>query len=225
MRTTEQPQVSDPELNTTLGAIHRLEKECRDLARCADAAIDEAWPRQLATFLAAFDDCVAACKYFVDWQTGRVEQRRHDQCNTENEATPKTKLGLRKERPTFFKALRIPDLIDLPWRLIPGRGWPGRAGRRQLPAADWSPSRRFSDPCWRNGHRLGSACFPHPDLLRSGIGAGIANASTARSITVSITPFRVRVLLLRRDSDQGNSDRYQQDRRVERQTLGPGDAR
>jgi hypothetical protein len=45
-------------------------------------------------------------------------------------ATPKTKLDLYKERPTFFKAARMPELVDLPdaaYLVVDGQGEPGGA--------------------------------------------------------------------------------------------------
>jgi hypothetical protein len=73
MWNTEQAIPDDLELANVIGAIHRLEAECINLATRVESGVaaDEVWHGRLADFMTAFDTCVAACKQFVACQADR----------------------------------------------------------------------------------------------------------------------------------------------------------
>lgn len=65
--------ITKSELAPALEAIHRLEAQCEELSACVEAeAPRKVWPVRLADFLAAFDECNAACREFVDAEAERV---------------------------------------------------------------------------------------------------------------------------------------------------------
>jgi hypothetical protein len=68
------PEIQDEELLAAQAAIYRLEQECTELSarEVHGARANRPWHDRLAAFLAAFDDCVAACKQLVDSQTEKA---------------------------------------------------------------------------------------------------------------------------------------------------------